>query len=68
MIGKIIFEFNKGIYNQGKIEQDLNSIQNLYWSQGYLDVEVFVKDIKVTETEKEKDIEITISIVENEKR
>ncbi|HPO61390.1 MAG TPA: POTRA domain-containing protein, partial [Exilispira sp.] len=63
---KIIFEFNKGIYNQGKIEQDLNSIQNLYWSQGYLDVEVFVKDIKVTETEKEKDIEITISIVENE--
>ena len=63
---KIIFEFNKGIYNQGKIEQDLNSIQNLYSSQGYLDVEVFVKDIKVTETEKEKDIEITISIVENE--
>ncbi len=63
---KLIFEFNKGVLNQGKLEQDLKSITNLYYSKGYLDIEVFVKDIKVDETEKEKHLTIIISINEGE--
>lgn len=63
---KFIFEFNKGVLNQGKLEQDLKSIAKLYYSKGYLDVEVLVKDIKITETEKEKQITLIISINEGE--
>lgn len=63
---KLIFEFNKGVLNQGKLESDLQSIMKLYYSKGYLDVEVIVKDIKIAETEKEKQITIVISINEGE--
>ncbi|MFN3411031.1 MAG: outer membrane protein assembly factor BamA [Exilispira sp.] len=63
---KLIFEFNKGVLNQGKLEQDLLSILNLYYSKGYLDAEVIVKDIKVNETDKEKQITLIIAISEGE--
>ncbi|MCR4421098.1 MAG: outer membrane protein assembly factor BamA [Exilispira sp.] len=63
---KFIFEFNKGVLNQGKLDEDLKSIAKLYYTKGYLDVEVTVKDIKVTETEKEKQLILIISIVEGE--
>ncbi|HPC37783.1 MAG TPA: outer membrane protein assembly factor BamA [Exilispira sp.] len=63
---KLIFEFNKGVLNQGKIEQDLKSISKLYYSKGYLDVDVSVKDIKVIETEKEKHLTLIILINEGD--
>lgn len=63
---KFIFEWNKGILNQGKLEEDLKSIEKLYYSKGYIDVEIFVKDIIVNETEKEKQITLIISIREGE--
>ncbi len=63
---KFIFEFNKGILNQGKLDEDLKSIARLYYEKGYLDVEAIVKDIQIEETEKEKNITLIISINEGE--